>query len=636
MMKKRERKANPRNEPAAAGSRTQGFRLAERPTLDPVRRSLYKLMKGAIERFLYLDQLEAVYRAVQEAMEQGEDDFLEGALGVLNVAIDIPVGDMERVPAEGPVMVVSNHPFGGIEGVVLLVLMRRIRPDVKVLANFMLSRLPEMDPFSIYVDPFEGKDASRRNLRPMKEALSWLGAGHMLLAFPAGEVSHLTLQNRLVMDSPWNSTIAGLVRRVQAPVMPVFFDGRNGNLFQLLGLVHPRIRTAMLPYETCNKKNSMITVRFGRLIRYARLERFESDERRIEYLKFRTYLLSQRLYQRKASRRRLKMSKRDRAHPIVPPQPPDELCTEIDALPADCLMIEKGDFQVYMASAEQIPKTLKEIGRLRETTFREEGEGTGKPMDIDSYDKHYSHLFMWQRADKRIVGAYRIAFTDKVVDRYGKRGLYTSSLFRYHSSLLRKMGPSLELGRSFICRDYQRNYTSLLLIWKGIAQIIIRYPRYASMFGPVSINNHYSSVSRQLMAAFLKMNNWEPDLARMIRPRRPLRNKPLKKIDPGVYSFAALDTDDISDIIEELERGERGIPILLKQYLRLNGRLLAFNVDPDFSDVLDGLIWVDLRHTDRGILERFMGKDKALGFLRYHGLIAEDMPEEGGSPVEEV
>jgi len=609
-----------REQKPAEQAKAEGFRLVDRPSLDPVRGTLYKLMKGSIERFLYLDQLEQIYRAIQEAMARGDGDFLERALGVLNVSIDIPASDMERVPATGAAVVVSNHPFGGIEGVVLLALMRRVRPDVKVLANFMLSRIPEMDPFSIYVDPFDGKESTGRNMRPIKEALAWLRDGHMLLAFPAGEVSHLKLQQRLVMDAPWSTTVAGLVRRVKAPVMPVFFDGRNGNLFQILGLVHPRIRTAMLPYETCNKMNSMLSVRFGRLIRYARLERFPGDEGRIEHLKFRTYLLSQRLYQRKAVRRRMNMFKRDRAHPIAPPEPAEGIAAEIHRLPESCRLIEKGELRVYLAQAEQIPRTLREIGRLREITFRQEGEGTGHPRDLDSYDDHYAHLFMWHDSDRRIVGAYRVAFTDRVLERFGKRGLYTSSLFRYRTDLLRKMGPSLELGRSFICSDYQKNYSSLLLIWKGIAQIIVKNPRYAGMFGPVSINNEYSSISRQLMVSFLKINNWEPDLARLIRARRPLRTKPLKKIDPGVYSFAALAPDDISDIIEEIESGERGIPILLKQYLRLNGRLLAFNVDPDFSDVLDGLIWVDLRQTDPAILERFMGRESVRGFLRHHGM----------------
>jgi putative hemolysin len=284
----------------------------------------------------------------------------------------------------------------------------------------------------------------------------------------------------------------------------------------------------------------------------------------------------------------------------------------------DRLQTQNREFAVYLAPAAQIPNLLNEIGRLREVTFRATGEGTGRSLDLDRFDLYYQHLFLWNKSNRELAGAYRLACADEVINQYGLNGLYTATLFRYRAGLLEKLGPAVELGRSFIRPEYQKSYSPLLLLWKGMSQVICRNPRYKSLFGPVSINNDYHSVSRQLMAAFLKINNFFPELAALVKARNPFRFAPIKNVDPDTFSQTVTDIDGISALIADIETEQKGIPVLLRQYLKLGGKLLGFNIDPDFSDVLDGLIWVDLMETDPKILERFMGREGVRNFRKFH------------------
>ena len=288
------------------------------------------------------------------------------------------------------------------------------------------------------------------------------------------------------------------------------------------------------------------------------------------------------------------------------------LKAEIEALPADQHLVKTGPFSVHFARAEQFPWCLQEIGRLRELTFREVGEGTGQSADVDLFDAYYLHLFVWDTRAQAIVGAYRLGLADEIVARYGKRGLYTHSLFRYGDRVLEAMNPAIELGRSFVRSEYQRSYAPLMLLWRGIGEFIVRHPQYATLFGAVSISNDYSPASRQLIVDYLSANNIEETLARHVKPRRPFRGS----ADYDHAEFAALgDIEDVSRMVRQIERDSKGVPVLLKQYLKLGGRLLAFSADQNFNDALDGLIMVDLRASDPRILSRYMGEEGAATFL---------------------
>lgn len=293
--------------------------------------------------------------------------------------------------------------------------------------------------------------------------------------------------------------------------------------------------------------------------------------------------------------------------------------------PRNQLLLKSGDYAVVLAEARQIPHVLREIGRLREITFRHSGEGTGNAIDLDRYDGYYLHLFVWHQQKHEVVGAYRLGKTDEIVSKFGTGGLYTHSLFRYRCVLLDLVGPALELGRSFVRPEYQKSYSPLLLLWKGIGQFLVQHPHYKSLFGTVSIPNDYQRSSRRLMISYLQTNCYLPNLARLVKARTPARGRWLSPWGERSISHLIRDIDDVSSLVADIETTHKGIPALLRHYVKLGGRLLGFNVDRRFSHVLDGLILIDLTLTDARTLERYMGKDGAAAFFAHHGRTPSDL-----------
>ncbi len=594
------------------------------PYQDPVRKKMFSVVGGAIEKVLAIDKINHIYFSAAGRTET-ESHFADRILDSMEVDYDVVDADLERIPKSGPVIVVANHPFGGLEGLILASLLKSVRPDVKLMANFLLERIPDLRDFFIFVDPFGRADSAKINIKPLKETMAWLRGGGVLGVFPAGEVSSVQFRKGgLVADPPWSPTIARIVQKTGAPVLPVYFVGSNSLVFQMLGLVHPKLRTAMLPTEFVNKKNKVIHVRVGNLIPHAKMEGME-DQQLIDFLRMRTYHLKNRADGSGQKKRILHLPvrvtlPRSEPVPVVEAESNDVLASELATLPPRNKLLESGAMEVYYADARQIPHILREIGRLREITFREVNEGTGTAIDLDRFDDYYVHVFIWQKQKQEVVGAYRLGRSDEILEELGKRGLYTSTLFRYRKKLLKKISPALEMGRSFIRREYQRSPSALPVLWKGLAHYIAANPDYKILFGPVSINSEYQSMSRQLLVNFLKQNESMPDLARLVKPRKPLRMSPLKKWKLRNMRMAVKDLEDVESLIADIETNLTGMPILLRQYLRLGGKLLAFNIDPDFSYVLDGLILVDLTKTEPKVLERYMGKEKMKHFLAYHGV----------------
>lgn len=599
------------------------------PFKDPFRHKLFCMVRRSVERVFMLDQVDEVYRTIRDDPRYKGRDFFDSAMEVLNVRIDVAQADRDRIPQTGPLVVVANHPFGGLEGILLMRILLDRRPDVKVMANYLLGRMPEMAAHSILVDPFGSRAAVGKNIGPIKEAIRWLRGGRALLVFPSGEVSHLNVQEKRIEDPKWNESIAGIIRHTGASALPVFVEGRNSAVFQMLGMVHPKVRTVLLPRELIRKQGSVMRFRIGNVVPFKRLEQIENAGEMMDYLRLRTYLLLSRgaMLSGKPGLRRLLPR---RSVPVARSLYPDMIAQDIAMLPPEACLIQSGELAVYAATAPQIPRLLHEIGRLREITFRAVGEGTGRAVDLDRFDQTYIHLALWNREKQELVGAYRLGMTDEIVARYGKKGLYTSTLFRYSRKLLDELGPSLEMGRSFIRQEYQRTFSPLLMLWKGIARVIVLNPKYRRLFGPVSINNQYNTASRQMLEAFLRTNRFDAGLSRFVKPRNPTRKPFRRRWDPTILRRTVHSADEMSNLISEIEKDGKGVPVLLKQYLKLGGRLLGFNVDPNFSDVLDGLIAVDLLHTDRHILDRFLGKAETDEFLRYHSAPPAVSPSQPG------
>ena len=634
---------------------------------------------GPIERALGLEGVNALYeQAVADPLPAGPagiQAFCRRLLDGLGVRVSVAAEDLARVPKKGPVVVVANHPFGALDGMILSAVLMDVRLDLKVMANYLLGRVPELRELLVQVDPFGGPDAAARNAGRMRQGLRWLRDGHALAAFPAGEVAHLRLGNLAgdegpVTDPAWNGTIARLVARAEVPVLPVFVDGCNGSLFQAAGLVHPRLRTALLARALLSKRGAAVTLRVGSVIPAKRIGQIGSEQGVTDYLRRRTFLLRhgvtrpsipvavpgaeapaavaaeggpavQRLngddrgslFSKSVARakvvasalRSLGQPPKPAVQPIVDPVDPALMAAEVAALPPGGVLLDHDDMLVAHAKASEIRHVLREIGRLREVTFRQVGEGTGKSLDLDTFDYDYRHLFIWNRSAREIVGAYRLGQTDLLLPAKGRQGLYTNTLFNYKAELLDRLNPALEMGRSFVRPEYQKSYAPLLLLWKGIGHFLVRHPQYRYLLGPVSISNSYQTVSRQLMVTFLKLHHAMPQGESLAQPKHPFRPKRGLRMrgvrlglgrwdDDGVRRLLR-DDDEVSTLIADLEPDQKGIPVLIRQYLKLGAKFLAFNVDRAFGDCLDGLIVVDLLHTEARVLERYMTKPGYASFV---------------------
>lgn len=545
--------------------------------------------------------------------EERDKPFCTAALNALGVSTCVEERQLRFIPQSGPTVVVSNHPFGAIEGIALTALLTQIRSDVKVIANSFLKILPGICEHAIFVNPFETKQARRENINAVRRAATWVKDGGLLLVFPAGEVSHFTLKSRRVTDPKWNTAAAKIALKTGATVVPVHVSGSNSIGFHAAGLIHPMLRTALLPSQLFNKKGMMLKLQIGTPVSKRRIREFSSACRLNDYLRTRTYALAG----RESAKHSFQPSNRP-LEEIVAATDKQVLQKELDALGEANHLVQHKEMSVYLASAEQIPLCMRELGRLRELTFRAVDEGTGKSIDIDRHDQHYLHLVLWDRRCRKIAGAYRLGPTDKIVSAHGFKGLYTHTLFKFSPRLKEKLMPALELGRSFICPEYQRRPMSLALLWKGIGQYICRNPQYRLLFGPVTISAEYKKTSIQLIMEYFRRNASLEDAKKLVRPKNPVKVPFMASWDIDSVVRGLCDEKDLSTVISDLEDDAKGLPILIKQYLNLHGRILAFNVDGDFSDVVDGLILVDLLQSPVEILRRFMGKTAADTFLAYH------------------
>jgi putative hemolysin len=403
--------------------------------------------------------------------------------------------------------------------------------------------------------------------------------------------------------------------------VPVFFAGHNGPFFQCLGLLHPLLRTALLPREALNKNGRTIQVKVGQVIGRKKLQSLGGDDAVMDYLRLRTYILRGNFGRRQNSIFRIprvRTQKKSVPEDIIGAPDVMAMIKEIDNLPASQALIESGSMKVYYGKADQIPNLLQEIGRLREITFRQVKEGTGKAIDLDRFDGHYLHLFLWNQDRQELVGAYRLGGTDRILRTLGSKGLYTATLFDYRTDFLREISPALELGRSFVRIEYQKNYLALLLLWKGIGQFLVRNPHYHRLFGSVSISNEYNEFSQGLLATWLSMHTFLPELAQFIRPKNPFQVKKWENQDLRLALAGTREIEELAALIADVDPNQKGVPILLKQYLKLGGKLLGFNRDPKFNNVLDGLILVDLRETQQKVLQRYMGEEGLAKFNEYY------------------
>ncbi len=424
--------------------------------------SFVKPLDPVLTRVFFRERLREIIPETNER-QMSAVGFAHEMLSNLDIRYHVPPADLSRLPATGPALVVANHPFGLLEGLLLLSILEKVRPDYRIVANGILSAFAPLR-----------ERARTENSRSLRSSLEWLAQSGLLVMFPAGEVSHLQWDERSVVDPKWNSAAARFARKIGCPTLPLFFDGANSHRFQMVGTLHPRLRTLNLLNELFNKSSREIEIRIGTPIAASTLRTFADAEAATAYLRARTYLLQNRPVHHGSHTFRLTPFSKSKQ--VAPPPPAASMAKEIDALPPGRMLAGNDEFSVILASAREIPSTLQEIGRSRELTYREVGEGTGRALDLDGFDEYYIHIILWHKQESRVAGAYRLAATSEILGSRGIEGLYSSTLFDYQPGFFEHIGPAIELGRSFICRDYQKHYSPLLLLWKGILKFVVDRP----------------------------------------------------------------------------------------------------------------------------------------------------------------
>jgi len=544
------------------------------------------------EMLLNILSLDKVNKFYDQHNSKNGQEFITALIEELDLNIEFDKNDLKNIPLTDSFITISNHPYGGIEGIILLNEICKIRPDYKIIANYLLQKLEPIKDYFISVNPFNESSAPSKNILGMREAFYNIKSGNPVGIFPAGEVSSFQFDRGAITDKKWSVSSLKFIKMSRVTVIPIYWYGTNSFLFHFLGIIHPSLRTAKLPSELFNKKDKTIKFKIGKPITVEEQDCFDNNNQYGRYLRARTYALENSMPVNRYFRPQIIKEKYQ--EPVCFPVDSDVLSEDINFVKRNHLLFETGDYSVICIPPNKAPNLIKEIGRLREIAFREIGEGTNKEIDLDEYDLYYEQLFIWNNKEQEIVGAYRIGKGKEIVSAHGKKGFYIHSLFHLKSGIIPVLKQSLELGRSFVVKKYQKQSLLLFLLWKGILYYLHKNKSYRYIIGPVSISNNFSRLSRSLIIEFIRTNYFDAELAQYVKPRKKFRIKYDGQIklllDASKEDFIKLER-----FISRIETNGFTIPVLLKKYIKINARIIGFNLDPKFNNALDGLILLDLQ-----------------------------------------
>ena len=539
--------------------------------------------------------------------------FVDSILKNLEVEFDIPEEDLKRIPKSGAFITVSNHPLGGIDGMILFKLLLSKRDDFKVIANFLLHRLEPMKPYIMPVNPFEDHKDAKSSVAGIKEALLHLKDGKPLGIFPAGEVSTYKDDGSIV-DKPWGPSAMKLIKKANVPIIPIYFKAKNSRMFYRLASLSPTLRTARLPGEMLSQKHRKIRIRIGHPISPKDQLESRTLEEFTAFVRKKTYLLANSFDKKNLLDQIPKQIKINKAPKKIVDETADELMIKEVAYcrENDRRLLESKNYEVFLAKKEIVPNIAQEIGRLREITFRAIGEGTNKAIDMDKYDEYYHHLFLWDNQANKIAGAYRMGLGSEIYKNHGIEGFYMDELFRFEPEIEPMISESIEMGRAFIIKEYQLKPMPLFLLWKGIVHTTLRFPEHNYLIGGVSISQNFSNFSKSLMIEFMKSHYYDPYYAQFVRPKKEFKVKLKDEDKDFIFDESEADLNKFDKIIDEIEPGQNRLPVLLKKYIKQNAKLLAFNVDPLFNNSVDGLMYIKIadlpESTVKPVLEEFQAE----------------------------
>ena len=552
---------------------------------------LGSLIGSALMRLLKINKINEIY---DHTMQYRGRVFVEAVFQEMQVTSDILPEELQHIPKEGPFFTVSNHPFGGLDGLLLINTVASVRPDFKVLANFLLSRIPNLSEFFLAVNPFETRTDTVTSFMGIRRAIEHIREGSPLGIFPSGEVSTYNKEG-VIEDKAWSPVILKMIYQAKIPVVPIYFSGTNSTLFHELGTLHPIFRTARLPAELVKKAGKKLTMRIGKPIASAEQALFVSPQELGAYLRSRVYALKANIPLKKPTK-----TIGIRAEAIAPPPDRKRILKEVERLhKSNHALFTVSNYVAFYADYLQIPYLMLEIGRKREEAFRSVGEGTNLALDIDTFDKTYKHLFLWDKHQKRLVGAYRVGVGSEILERDGLSGFYTYTLFDFDETAMPFLGATIELGRSFVCVEYQKEPLALMLLLKGLMHVVLKHegPRY--LVGPVSISSWYPVFYRSLIAYYLKTKHSAEEFTEAIRPRASFTPDYLHVNPETLLANHMGNIEQFERYMMRLSNNQYRLPTLVKKYLKINTKLVCFNVDPNFNYCLDGYIVLDIKKIPR-------------------------------------
>ena len=531
-------------------------------------------------------RLGKINRLFDGAADYQGPEFAGHLLQNMNITIDVSPEQLDNIPKEGGFVVVSNHPFGGIEGVMLLSVIAKVRPDFKVMANFILSHIPNLKECFFAVNPFEKNPEWKSSVGGIKGAIQHIANGNGLGVFPAGEVSRYHGHD-YPEDLPWSTSIARIIKNANVPVIPVFWEGRNSKLFYMVDKIHPMLGTARLTKELINKHDQCFNLQIGKPILPAEVALYEKPADLAAYLRSRSYALEANIPVKSGEKKEVKQAE------IDAPTDLSLMVAELNAIREKSFLYSTANYDCYLADCKDIPNIMHEIARLREETFRAIGEGTGKSLDQDEFDGYFKQMFLWDTVKQKIAGCYRLGIGSEIIPKYGIKGFYVSTLVNIQESFSDKLLHTIELGRSFVALDYQKEVLPMMLLLRGLSDVVVRYPEINHFIGPVSISSWYPKFYLSLIARFVSENHAvEDELKGKVTPKTPFVPDYLKVDSDVLLKNNMNGVDKFDKFLFRLSNGLYRLPTLYKKYLKLNAKFLCFNVDPDFNDTLDSLLFL--------------------------------------------
>jgi putative hemolysin len=554
--------------------------------------SILKAFGPVLDRLVGLSKLRKLY-INNDLSGLEKQEFSTKLIKLLGVNVSGGVDILDKVPQQGRFIVVCNHPYGMIEGVILAQLLTRKRKDTKVMANIGLSIFKEIQDYFIFANPLKPKAAI--NTSAIKQCFKHLKDDGLLILFPAGRVSFFQSDKQRITDAQWNRLTVQLASKTDTPVLPLFICGGNSRLFHNLGRIYYRFRLLMLAREMFKLHQHRITLTAKKAITAAQLKEFGTTEKMNDVTRLHCYLNDQRYFTPWPED-----NQQGLMQDIMPGIDKLAMLDELTQLPQQQHLLDYRNFSVYYGYQAQLPHVVQEIARLREVTFRTQNEGSGKPLDTDKFDASYMHLFVFDRDHNDIIGAYRIGLSDVLLKNNDTCALYLSQMFNFSPEFINRQTPCMEMGRSFIVQAHQNSFHGLLLLWKGIGAFVCKNPRYRTLYGTVSLSKLYDPRSVALIEQSLVKKTSH------VSAQSPFA----ANIHPELSDFLAkhtIDLGQLSNLVQTLEDDDKDIPVLLKQYHKLNAKFHCMGVDTNFNHTPGLLLSVHLPEAPDKLLKLYLG-----------------------------